>query len=555
MKKNISLMLLIGATALIFSCRKQNVIEDFDKKISVKDSKIPDSLQYLVNFLVSRGEKANNITYSGSDSSFVIDNDVFMFKKDVKLAMEVELGKNSINQNNLTIEQLVALRKTAVRPDVIGQRQSLNGSGGNPWFVNDQFIINIKVKINATTPSWRNAAQLAIYNFNLNSLTSITKVKIREVLDGQNVTISETGTTYSNPDVIADAQRPHYALMPPGQYVVAPGSYIRIYNNHDYFTLAQKTLTITHELGHVIGLAHTNGTDSDEAQIAGTAASDSFSYMNSSLILDSFEGFTNNDLIALRTMYPKTIGAWELLSGKATNISIGHNNDTYSVGNNITSTGDYNMQWWDGGSWTQLTAGNWYGNGSAIKIAVPANDRYPFWIDNSKQIYSMGYPNPIAYPGAEATDIATNGDGELYIVSTESSSNGYNIKKWNPAIAAWENISSPGAVKIASGLNGGMALIDNTGNFYIKRENTSFFYGSSQYINLKEVALNGVTGLQGHVFALGGTANANGDYQLFRWTGYDWYDVGATGYTVAVDNQGHPWLTKKNGDIYRNLSL
>ena len=61
--------------------------------------------------------------------------------------------------------------------------------------------------------------------------------------------------------------------------------------------------------------------------------------------------------------------------------------------------------------------------------------------------------------------------------------------------------------------------------------------------------------MQGHVFALGGAADANGDYQLFRWTGYDWYNVGATGYTIAVDNEGHPWLTKKNGDIYRNLSL
>ncbi|MFC4210349.1 M57 family metalloprotease [Pedobacter lithocola] len=473
-----------------------------------------------------------------------------MFKDDIKLAMAIELGRNNLNQKNLTVEQLISLRKKAVIPDVIGQRQLLNGSGGNPWFVNDQFITNIEVKINATTPSWRSAAQLAISNFNISSLKSITKIQIREVSEGQNVTITETGTTNSNPEVIADAQAPRYTLMPPGQYLVAPGSLVRIYNNHDYYTLEGKTLAITHELGHIIGLAHTNGFDSDEIQIAGTAISDSFSYMNSSISFNSsFEGFTNNDLIALRTMYPKTVGNWERLTGIINNLVISSDNVIYST-SLVNSSLDKDIQYWNGGGWDIV--GNSYPN-LATKIALLNGFTAPYYINSLKEVYGPFQYNYASTKklGIEAVDIAVSGSSDVYIVSESGNGNiilQYNGSNWGQIYTA----SNP--IKISAGVNGGLAYIDVNGYFHIRKEQYSSFF-SSQSMVMKEIAMNGSAGVNGHIFALGGNENASGDYQLFRWTGYDWYDIGTTGYNVAVDNQGHPWIAKKNGELYRNQSL
>jgi hypothetical protein len=557
MKKNILLTLLIGATALMFSCRKQNLKEDFAEKISVKNSKIPDSLQYLVNYLVSRGDKAANIEFSSSDSSFRIDKDIFMFKKDVKLAMELELGKSSLNQKNLTIDQLASLRKSSVRPDVIGQRQFLNGSGGSPWFVNDQFITSIKVKINCSSAEWLSAAQTAITNFNIASLKTISKIQIRETYIGEagNVTVYETGTTHENPGVIADAERPHYALIPPGQFVVVPGSNVRIYNNHANLTLDEKILAITHELGHTIGLAHTDGTNTDEIQISGTAASDAFSYMNSTLILDSFSGFTNNDLIALRTMYPKAIGAWQQLPSKASTISGSAGYEVFSTGNVISGSGNYNMQHWNSSTnvWDILPSSY-----QAVKVAVAIAyvDNYFYWINSANQIFRNDYPSttPVQLPET-ATDITINGGNELYIISTTPAVNypgNYIIKKWNGS--SWIDDSSFGAVKIASG--SGLAVINNEGYVYFRNYGTSNFYRAGN-IKATSIAVNGTPGnVQSQIFiTTDSQEDADGNHSIMRWTGSDWYKLQATAKSITTDNFGHPWIVKQNGDIYRNLTL
>ncbi|MFC4210348.1 hypothetical protein ACFOWA_04090 [Pedobacter lithocola] len=63
MNRKIFLTLLIITTVFMYSCKKQNLNENIYKNDLMNTSKIPDSLQYLVNYLVSRGEKASNIGF------------------------------------------------------------------------------------------------------------------------------------------------------------------------------------------------------------------------------------------------------------------------------------------------------------------------------------------------------------------------------------------------------------------------------------------------------------------------------------------------------------
>jgi hypothetical protein len=515
-----------------------------------KKSNVPDSLQYLVRFLsATRGVEESDIAFSASDTSFVIQNDVFIYKGDVKLALEIESGRKALNQQHLTLSELFSSRKMLGRPDLIQQRQYINVSNGNPWIVDNQFITNLKVKINATSPEWINAAQVAVSNFNLQSLTTISKIQIRVVTEGQNITISETGTTNSNSSVIADAQIPRYALMPPGTFVVVPGSQIRIYNNHGSLPLAQKVLALTHELAHTIGIAHTNGTDSDEIQITGTASFDSSSYMNGSLSLNSFEGFTNNDLIALRTLYPKTVGTWEIMSGMtAESFSPGGSESIFyfvSFGEGLNGY----LVWYNSYNNTS-TSYNYFGT----KIANSIDGL--FYINTDHQIF-RGYTNgstPEQLPG-NALEIAESNNG-VFILSTMPATSGGNlIKRWNGT--NWIDETSLGAVKFGVGKDNNMAIIDNAGTFRIRRNGNTYFDTPSQNIIFKELTMgyqNNGNNLD-NIFLLGGAPDANGNYQLFRWTGYDFYDMGYRGYKVGVDGIGHPWVAKKNGYIYRNLTL
>lgn len=118
MKNKILLTLSIIVFALTFSCKKQNNIESATENRIDKKSNVPDSLQYLVRFLsATRGVKESDITFS--DTSFVIQNDVFIYKADVKLALEIESGKKALNQNHLTLAELFSSRKMLGRPDLI----------------------------------------------------------------------------------------------------------------------------------------------------------------------------------------------------------------------------------------------------------------------------------------------------------------------------------------------------------------------------------------------------------------------------------------------------
>ena len=84
-----------------------------------------------------------------------------------------------------------------------------------------------------------------------------------------------------------------------------PGSYVTINKKYNYYGASKKKNTIAHELGHIIGFAHTNGKSSvGTKHIEGTrttAQSSSVMYRYT----HSWNGFTNDDKIAAQVTFPQ----------------------------------------------------------------------------------------------------------------------------------------------------------------------------------------------------------------------------------------------------------
>ena len=105
-----------------------------------------------------------------------------------------------------------------------------------------------------------------------------------------NVIVNTTNNTGST---IATGYYPNSA-GDPGKYVTINTYYNAM--SHDY-----KVFALTHELGHVCGFTHTDGTYG--SIIPGTPELDPNSVMNSFVL--PWSGFTNFDLSAIRTIYPR----------------------------------------------------------------------------------------------------------------------------------------------------------------------------------------------------------------------------------------------------------
>lgn len=82
-------------------------------------------------------------------------------------------------------------------------------------------------------------------------------------------------------------------------------------NYYGLTSTAQLTMLVAHELGHCIGLRHTNWQPSGETagiHIPSTPTSDGASIMNGGTCGASWAGLSANDKIALLSLYPVTLG-------------------------------------------------------------------------------------------------------------------------------------------------------------------------------------------------------------------------------------------------------
>jgi hypothetical protein len=147
----------------------------------------------------------------------------------------------------------------------------------------------IKIYADATVPSaWVSALDKAIANWNNTGST----VYMKRVTTSSGSTTRVTATHIQSSTIASAAYPDYYGY---------PGRKITVNTYHNSLSRSKKVFALTHELGHSIGFSHTNGSSGE--RIDGTPKADSESVMNA--VCRSWDGFTKNDLRAVRAIYPK----------------------------------------------------------------------------------------------------------------------------------------------------------------------------------------------------------------------------------------------------------
>jgi hypothetical protein len=143
--------------------------------------------------------------------------------------------------------------------------------------------------------------------------------------------------------------------------------------NYGLTSYNQLLFLLTHEIGHNIGLRHTNWSQSGESaspngaiQIAGTPTSDANSVMNGGTCGYSWAGFSSYDVIAITTMYPSLSSFQVLISGPAK----GTNTGTYTwkaTASNGTAPYAYSWRY----SYDGVNYNFSFGTGASITAKMP----------------------------------------------------------------------------------------------------------------------------------------------------------------------------------------
>jgi hypothetical protein len=158
--------------------------------------------------------------------------------------------------------------------------------------------------VEAVDPSWASAFRAAMAEWN--------------VLPGADMGMIEHTDPYDTPDVVArfgpcDGRATTIACADfpyVGDYGSRQsGSFVEITHNFDWYGPDRKLYTLVHELGHVLGLRHTNWRANGESasprgavKIPGTNETDAVSVMNATI--QDWNGFSYYDRVAARYLWP-----------------------------------------------------------------------------------------------------------------------------------------------------------------------------------------------------------------------------------------------------------
>ncbi|MCW3464515.1 zinc-dependent metalloprotease [Chitinophaga nivalis] len=159
------------------------------------------------------------------------------------------------------------------------------------YLVSNSIITEVRVNNRVSNTAWSNAVVTAIGNWNASNISSVSKLRFVFASTGAHITITDLSNEPSN--WIARA----YLPTSNGR----PGATVEINRYHDGLSQSQKVFALTHELGHNIGLLHTN--QNQGVFIQGTPASDPNSVMNSTVL--PWSTFTSGDITAIRILYPR----------------------------------------------------------------------------------------------------------------------------------------------------------------------------------------------------------------------------------------------------------
>ncbi|MCF2506335.1 M57 family metalloprotease [Dyadobacter sp. CY107] len=434
------------------------------------------------------GASEKAIVYNPADTMFVIEGDILISKTEAEKQYK----------DNVNLASAHRRRR---------------------WLVSDTWVRNIKIYMRpGTPPEWVAVTRTAIAQWNL--LRGI-KVKFSEVSELRWADMEIVSNVNAESPQAANAQFPSMEGK--------PGSSIVINLKYSYIPDAEKLTVMAHELGHTIGIAHTDLQTPGffEQVIPGTPTADPHSVMNS--MSSNWTGFTIGDKKAVQILYPN--GEWVQIAGSATDIAVGAQGSVFAIGKDPVGA--------DFGIYRQSTSGSWIKMpGSAIKITAGAGD-VPWVVNSVGGIYRFNGSLWDRMPGT-AKDIAAAGDGSVYMVGGAAVAGGFGIHKWNGT--NWTKLPG-GAVRIAASAQGIPWIVDNTGKI-------SFLGGNStSWSGVSGSATDIFAGLDGSVYITGRNP-VYGGYTLSRWNGTGWSSMPGTAVTLAVNPIGQPWAVNSLGEIW-----
>ena len=262
------------------SCKKSDLQREQEESVSTQRI---EALRSSV--AASAGAPLSAVQYVADKKSFVVADDALISLEDAQARFP---------------------DSAHVRPGTSGSQQRVY-----TYTVARANASSISFYADASVPAeWLAALDQAITNWNsTNSLISMKRVTATTTTTasgpgkGKKNTTNTTSapsynvlvtTMYDNAtSTVAQAYYP--------SYTGSAGFKVTINTYYNYLSSSYKIFAMTHELGHTIGLTHTDQTYGN--LIPGTPSTDPNSVMNSFVL--PWAGFTNYDVIAVNTVYPK----------------------------------------------------------------------------------------------------------------------------------------------------------------------------------------------------------------------------------------------------------
>lgn len=180
------------------------------------------------------------------------------------------------------------------KKELVGTRQAYTG-----------FIVknsgNIKVFVQSEVPDvWKKGTTQAIAEFNKLTGTSLRFSEVARESEANLVVRYGYSSDIPN-SVIAWAESPSSTGLV-GRYVNVNSKFVAFKPSE---SIAKYNMA--HEIGHAVGFRHTNLVDMGEGggiHVTGTAKTDNASVFNGNTAGNSWAGFSSNDIMAIRTLYP-----------------------------------------------------------------------------------------------------------------------------------------------------------------------------------------------------------------------------------------------------------
>ncbi|UII19131.1 M57 family metalloprotease [Fulvivirga ligni] len=255
---NLSVFAILAVMFSFYSCNQEEEMAPNNKP-----EVLSEELDDHVVFLTSTGFEKEEIAFNNERQMFVIGEDVMISKTEVE---------NYIKRDGLTKN---------------GKEQQRRGT----YIVSNAYVTNVKYYMDGTVPSsWRTAINDAVAAWNA---VNGTKLYMSVVSNSGSANIRVSALADNGAGWVARATLPGSNG--------APGSIMEINTYYNSMGAGMKLFAMAHEMGHNIGLLHTNQTDG--AIIPGTPTTDANSVMNSFVL--EWNGFTYYDQVAVQVLYPE----------------------------------------------------------------------------------------------------------------------------------------------------------------------------------------------------------------------------------------------------------